>query len=103
MSKNLQVSFHGVAHDDALQTEIEDRADKLTHLFDGITHCRVVIDAPHQSHHKGNQRQARVEIGVPGKEIVTHHEDEDAHVAMHDAFSSAENALRTYADKRKHH
>ena len=42
----------------------------------------------------------RIDIGVPGNEIVVNHNhDEDVYVAMRDAFDAAKRQLEDYARK----
>ena len=58
----------------------------------------VVVEAPHKHHHQGKQFNVRIDIGVPGNEIVVnrdHHED--VYVALRDAFDAAKRQLEDYA------
>jgi hypothetical protein len=68
----LQISFHGIAHSDALSSAIHKR--------------------------KGKQYSARIDLKVPGGEIaVTQMHDEDLQIALHDAFDAARRRLEDYA------
>jgi len=72
-------------------------ANKLEEFFKHIMSCRVVIEAPHK-HHQGKQFNVRIDIGVPGNEIVVnrdHHED--VYVALRDAFDAVKRQLEDYA------
>jgi len=62
--------------------------------------CRVVVEIPHKHHHQGKQFNVRIDIGVPGDEIVInrdHHED--VYVALRDAFDAANVCSRIMPEK----
>jgi len=106
MQTPLQISFRGMEASPALEERIRERADRLDRLHDRITSCHVTVEAPHQHHHKGHVFDVRIDIRVPGAELVTHREDthnhahEDVYVAVRDAFDTAERRLEEHA--RKH-
>lgn len=94
----LQISLHGIAHSDALQSAIRDRAKKLERYYERIVSCRVVLELAARHQGKGNQYTARIDLKVPGGEIaVTHTHDEDLQVALREAFSAARRRLEDYA------
>jgi ribosomal subunit interface protein len=94
----LQVSFHGIAHSDAIYNAIREKAEKLEHYYTNIMSCRVVLELAGRHQRKGKQYTARIDIKVPGGEIVvTHEHDEDVQVALRDAFAAARRRLEDYA------
>ena len=96
----LQITIRGIEHSDALETHIRDKADKLDEFFDRIMSCRVVVEVPHKHHHQGKQFTVRIDIGVPGSEIVVNRDHaEDVYVALRDAFNAAKRRLEDYARK----
>lgn len=96
----LQITTRGIEHSDALDAHIRDRAKKLDEFFDHITSCRVLVEIPHKHHHQGNQFSLRIEIGVPGKEIVVNRDHaEDVYVAVRTAFDAAKRQVEDYARK----
>ena len=100
MQTPLQITIRDIEHSEALETRIRDKAQKLEEFFKNIMSCRVVVEAPHQHHHQGKQFNVRIDIGVPGNEIVVnrdHHED--VYVALRDAFDAAKRQLEDYARK----
>ncbi|MDP1637211.1 MAG: ribosome-associated translation inhibitor RaiA [Candidatus Nitrotoga sp.] len=100
MQTPLQITVRNIEHSDALETRIRDKAQKLEEFCKHIMSCRVVVEAPHKHHHQGKQFNVRIEIGVPGNEIVVnrdHHED--VYVALRDAFNAAKRQLEDYARK----
>jgi ribosomal subunit interface protein len=98
----LQISFHGLPHSDALQQAIRERATKLEHFYDRIASCRVVVElAGHHKQH-GNQYNVRVDLKVPGSELaVTHEQSEDAQAAVRDAFDAVRRKLEDYVRKQR--
>ncbi|MEW5703672.1 MAG: ribosome-associated translation inhibitor RaiA [Pseudomonadota bacterium] len=101
----LQITFRNMDPSEAIEANVREKTDKLERYFDRITSCRVVIEAPHRHHTKGKLYNVRIDIGVPGKEIVvTHsgpkdHAHEDAYVAIRDAFNAAARQIEDYARK----
>ena len=103
MQLPVQVTFRNMEPSAAVEAEVRDRVDQLETLFDRITGCRVVVEAPHRHHHKGNLFHVRVAITVPGRELVVgrspaaHHAHEDVFVAVRDAFRAAARRLEHHA------
>jgi ribosomal subunit interface protein len=100
MQVPLQITIRGFEHSDELERHIRDKADKLDEFFDRIVSCRVVVEVPHKHHHQGKQFNVRIDIGVPGSEIVVNHDHaEDVYVALRDGFDAAKRQLEDYARK----
>jgi len=100
MQVPLQITIRGIEHSDALEKHIRDRADRLDEFFERITSCRVVVEVPHKHHHQGKEFNVRLDIGVPGSEIVVNHDHaEDVYVALRDAFDAADRRIEDYARK----
>ena len=100
MQTPLQITIRDVDHSEALETHIRDKAKKLEEFFDHIMSCRVVVEVPHKHHHQGKQFNVRIDIGVPGSEIVVNRDHaEDVYVALRDAFDAAKRQLEDYARK----
>lgn len=96
----LQITIRDVDHSEALETHIRAKVEKLEEFFKHITSCRVVVEVPHKHHHQGKQFNVRIDIGVPGSEIVVNRDlAEDVYVALRDAFDAAKRQLEDYARK----
>jgi len=96
----VQITIRDMEHSEALETHIRDKANKLDEFFHRIMSCRVVVDMPHKHHHQGKQFNVRIDIGVPGSEIVVNRDhSEDVYVALRDAFDAAKRQLEDYARK----
>jgi ribosomal subunit interface protein len=102
MQLPLEITFRNMERSEALENKVRERAEKLDRFADHIMSCRVVVEAPHKHHQKGNLYHVRIDITVPGKEIVVsrepdqHHAHEDANVAVRDAFDAARRQLEDY-------
>jgi ribosome-associated translation inhibitor RaiA len=88
-----------------MEERIRAKAAKLDRIYDRITGCRVVIEAPHRHQNKGNTYHVRIELSVPGGELIVNRdpqiqEHEDLQVALRDAFAAAQRRLRSYANRR---
>ena len=96
----LQITIRDMEHSDALESHIREKANKLDEFFSHVMSCRVVVEMPHKHHHQGKQFNVRIDIGVPGSEIVVNRDHaEDVYVALRDAFDAAKRQLEDYARK----
>ena len=102
MQTPIQITFKNMAASEAVEARIRERAEDLERFFDRITGCRVVVEMPHRSGHHGNVFQVRVDLTVPGEEIVVmrdaarNHAHEDVYVAIRDAFDAARRQLQDH-------
>lgn len=105
MQLPLQITFRNMDPSDAVEANVREKAAKLDGFLDNIMACRVVVEAQHRHHHKGNLYSARIDITVPGHEIVVSrapgkdHAHEDVYVAVRDAFDAAYRQLEDHARK----
>ena len=109
MTIQPSITFHQVPHSEALEDDIRARVQDLEGVFDRISSCRVVIEEPHRHHHQGRLFEVRVELHVPGHEIIAgrfpadRREHTDAHLAARDAFLAAQRQLEHYVGRRRAH
>jgi ribosomal subunit interface protein len=100
MKTPLQITFRDIEQSDALEAHIREKAEKLETFFEPIMSCRVVVEMPHQHKHQGKIFTVRIDIGVPGKEIVVNRDKhEDVYVALRDAFDAARRQLEDYGHR----
>jgi ribosomal subunit interface protein len=103
----LQISFRNMDPSPAVEARIRKKAAKLERFHDRIIGCAVVVEAPHRHHHKGKLYSVRVDISVPGKDVVvdhakpTDHAHEDVYVAIRDAFNAAIRRLEDQTRKMR--
>ena len=101
----LQVSFRNMDRSEAVEARVREKAEKLEKYFGHLTSCRVVVEAPERRHHKGKLFHVRIELGVPGKELIVNrhpkdkHAHEDVYVAVRDAFHAARRQLEDHGRK----
>lgn len=96
----MQITIRDMEHSEALETHIRQKAGKLDEFFKHIMSCRVVVDMPHKHHQQGKQFNVRIDIGVPGNEIVVNRDhSEDVYIALRDAFDAAKRQLEDCARK----
>lgn len=121
-----QVTFRGLAHSDAIESDVRERVAWLEQFYVGIVRCRVVVELPHLHQRDGRHFHVRIEITVPGGEpIVVSHEpslhgrlkdaDEGAHrketeiesvhryaaVAIREAFDAARRRVEDFAREQR--
>lgn len=127
----LQITFRHMPPSPAIEENIREKAAKLDELHDGIMGCRVAVEAPHRHHHKGKAYVVRIDLTVPGGELVINREPkrlvakkangaeependfaelhepskhaahEDLYVAIRDAFNAAGRKLQDHARRRR--
>lgn len=98
MQSPLQITIRDIPSSDALEAHIRDKVEKLENFSDRIVSCHVVVEMPHKHHHQGKEFNVRINIGVPGSDIVVnrdHHQD--PYVALRDAFDAAKRQLEDHA------
>jgi cold shock CspA family protein/ribosome-associated translation inhibitor RaiA len=102
MQVPLQITFRHMDSSEAVAARIRSRAEELERFFDRIISCRVVVECRHPRHQQGNLFQVRIDLLVPGREIVVgrdpeaHHAHEDIHVAIRDSFDAARRLLEDH-------
>ena len=127
----LQVTFRNMTSSRAIEAHIRAKAAKLDRFYDKIMGSRVVVEAPHRHHRKGKFYHVRIDLTLPGGELVIEHEPkritdapkhnrrapevelietrepskyaahDDIYVAIRDAFDAARRKLQDYARHRR--
>lgn len=95
----IQITFRDVPHSTALEDLVRERAGKLETFSDRIVGCRVALETPHRHHHNGKQYCVRIDLTVPGDELVVSAEGEDMYAAVNEAFQDAQRRLRNHFDR----
>ncbi len=113
MLEPVQITFRDLAPSEAITARIRKKVAELEHFDERIVRCRVLIEAHHRRHRKGKLYHVRIDLTVPGHEIVVSrdpdqaHEHEDVYVAIRDSFNAAARRLedqvrRERADTKVH-
>lgn len=88
MQSPFEIAFVDTSLSPAVEADVRKLVAKLDELSYVITNCHVFMAAPRQNHHKGNQYELRIEVGVPGTELAVGSRPgnvevhEDVHVAV---------------------
>jgi len=99
----MTITFRSMSPSPAIEADVHEKAARLETFFDRITSVRVVIEAPHHGHRHGKLFHVRIDLRLPGREIVVsrdpaaHHTHEDVYVAIRDAFDEAKRQLQDHA------
>lgn len=125
MQLEPRITFRGVKHSMALETDIRRRLDKLETYYPRVTDCAVLVELPQRHHGAGNRFHVRIDLTVPGEEIVVAHDGDlhatakdvqaerlskssesdpgrkHARVAVREAFEIARRRLQDYARRQR--
>ena len=122
----IQVTFRGLAPNEALENDIRERVSWLEQFYAGIVRCRVLVEVPHRHRRGGRHFHVRIEVTVPGgTPIVVSHEpslharskdsEDEGHrkedeiesvhrygrVAIREAFDAARRRLEDFAREQR--
>ena len=95
------ITFRGVRGTDALETEILTRLQKLETYYPRIMASRVLVELVQRHHQAGNRYHVRIDLTVPGDEIVVAHEA-GLHAAAQDADVERFTKVAESDPERKH-
>ncbi len=90
----LQITFDDVEPSYTLESKIRERAAALERFADHVLSCRVAVGRASGRHQHGGLYRIRIEVGLPGGEVVASrdsplaHEHADPMVAVRDAFDA---------------
>lgn len=99
---SVEITLRGIPHTSALETRIRHKVKKLAQLFPFLTGCRVIAEMPQPRHGHVSQFLVRLDIALPGSEIVVNREDhEDVYVALREAFRAARRQLSGHNGRQR--
>src|SRR4051812_19381047 len=109
-----------------IESWIRAEAEKFDRFYERITGCRVSVEFIHRRYRSENPYQVKVELSVPGEEIVATHQPairgvmkqfreskrvkrlagpearyKDLHAALVDTFKAAKRRLEDYSRRQK--
>jgi len=124
MKAPLQVTFRNMEPSATVEEWIRAEAEKLETFYNSIMDFRVVVEIPHQHRSKGTAYRIRIDLRVPGRELVINREPnlrnrarqtgkgevtkslemagphKDLRMAIDDAFRIAGRRLQDYARRQ---
>lgn len=98
-----QITLRGLEPNPALERVIRRKLSWLQRYFPYIMASRVVLEAPHRHQRKGRLYHMRIDLTVPGGELVVARNPsldlahEDVLVAIRDSFDAARRELMDHA------
>ena len=101
MKPAIDVVYRDFDSSAALNHIITKKLEKLSRYTDQIVHSRVVLDTPHHHKHKGKQFRASIELDIAGHPLAITQDDESIHVAVRDAFSTAERKVKQLVARQR--
>ncbi len=107
MQVPLQISFRNMDPSATVEAAIRERAGKMDQWHDQIMSCQVMVEAPHKHHEKGKLYHVRIDVTLPGAELVVnrepdlHQAHQDVYVAVRDAFLAMQRQLENYVNRRR--
>ena len=107
MQVPLQVTFKDMPVDPAVETACRLEAEKLERYYGRITRCRVVVSMPHKGSRRGRHWVVRLDVSIPGKEIVVnrdpvrHRDFEQPGRAVREAFDAARRQLEDHVRRAR--
>jgi ribosome-associated translation inhibitor RaiA len=120
MKLPLQITFRNLESSPMVEEWVRAEAEKLETFYDHIMSCRVALEIPHRHHRKGKQCHVRIDLTLPGKELVIKREPaassrsrntkaalagkvrkvephHDLRLVIHDAFKAAGRRVQDFA------
>jgi len=120
----VQIRFRNLEPSVMVEEWVQEEAEKLDTFYDRIMSYRVAVEIPHRHHRKGKQCHVRIDLVLPGKELVVKKEPgpsstsrktkaalagkvsknephHDLRLAIHDAFKAAGRQVQDYARLRR--
>lgn len=101
MQVPLELSTRRITLSPALEADLRKRAGKLERHYDRITSCRIAVERPSNHHNEGGPYRVRVNVTVPGSELVANKEADDLNAAIRDAFEAAERQVEEFSRRRR--
>jgi ribosomal subunit interface protein len=104
---SVQITFRDIPHSDAIEIYVRDHVAKLDTFASRITACHVVVEAPHKHQQHGRHYRVRIDMTVPGGEVVVSNapdEDstnEDAYAAIDEAFDRLGRRLEDHVRRQR--
>ncbi|MES1245570.1 MAG: HPF/RaiA family ribosome-associated protein [Acidobacteriota bacterium] len=98
MEHPLTITAQGITLPQTIEDTIREKAAKLERFYNRLIGCHVRIAGPGRHHRNGGLFDVRIDLSVPGSELVVNHQaNEDLAVAIREAFAAARRRLDEHA------
>lgn len=102
MKQPVHVQFRGMEASAALETQAHEHARKLESFATDLMACRVSIELEQKHQQQGRPFNVRIDLTLPGHELVVNRvQNEDAYIALRDAFDKMKRQLEDVVRKRQ--
>jgi hypothetical protein len=120
---HVQITYRNLSASPATDDKIYDRVNWLTRFYPRIVGCHVVIEVPHRHHRHGARVHVRVQVMIPGDDVIVNHEpairvgvtedgaaepdgekrrsQQEVETAIHEAFDVARRQLDESAQRQR--
>ena len=105
---SIDITFRGMESSEFVSARAREYAQDLMDHAPEIVGVRIVIEAPTAHHNHGQPFHVRLNVAIPGNDIVVDREPgrgekahEDVYVALNDAFQTARRQLDERTRKRR--
>ena len=121
----LQITFRNMKSSPTVEEWVREAAGKLETFYGQITGCHVAVEVPHRHHLRGALYHVRIDLTLPGGEVVIKREaslaksarregqlgvrkqsevempHKNLRMAINDAFKAAARRLQDYARRQR--
>jgi ribosome-associated translation inhibitor RaiA len=100
-NNTVEITLRGVPRSDALLQYIDEQGRALLRQCALVQTCHAMVETMHQHRQQGTQFSVRLNITLPGAEVVVSREHaEDVRIAVREAFRAAALQLEDHARRR---
>jgi cold shock CspA family protein/ribosome-associated translation inhibitor RaiA len=107
MDLPLEISFINLDRSAAVEKVVRQRAEALSRQCERLLKCRVAIEMVGRHHRKGRKYRARIDLKLPGRNIVVGNASEsnptheDVYMAVRHAFDAARRRVQDFTRRRR--
>ena len=100
----LDIAFRHADPSDFRVQLIRDQLEKLENVFTRIVRCHVVVEGPPRHHQHGAPYRVKVQLNVPGTQLVVDHVSHSVlTAAIREAFRAMRRQLVTFSESLHEH
>ena len=102
-----EIALRHVELTEADEELIREGISDLDQTYDTLTSCHLMVEMPERRHQTGNLYHVRIDLRMPGHEIVirrtpaAHHSHEDLSQALGEAFDQAKRELVDFVRQQR--
>ena len=102
MKRPLNLTMRNIELTQDQKDRIHHQVRKLEQHYSRITGCNVMVEGPGEHHVHGGLYRIRIEIFIPGWDIViNHHNRENPSKALMESFQAARRRLENLSRRRQ--